>query len=87
MIEWWNGGKLGRGEEAAGRKGDKEKKSISNLKHPEIELVTRNHSEICSFPSEILSCLKFNPGTVILPCGAGRAGVAFHVASPKLVTF
>jgi len=42
---------------------------------------TENHGEICSFPDEMFSYLKFHPDTVILPCGAGRASVAFHVAS------
>ena len=45
---------------------------------------THNHGEICSFPGEMFSYLKFHPDTVILPCGAGTASVAFHVASLQL---
>ncbi|MCK4346882.1 MAG: hypothetical protein KAX05_16490, partial [Bacteroidales bacterium] len=45
------------------------------------------HSEICSFPGEMFSYLKSHPDTVILPCGAGRASVAFHVAGNHISSF
>lgn len=43
------------------------------------------HSEIRSFYDEMFSYLKFHPDTVILPCGASRASVAFHVAGQHQV--